>query len=486
MISIKWIRAWVLCYLGFGAFSAFLAFGVGRFSSSLSTLAIYFGIFSAMAFLKPWRMRGLENILLFLIVVSPFHFFIRYSSPFNFITTAWREVLFVWVVFFFLVQIFSGVLRVRLSLLVCVVLFFNFWCVLVALKSGNSFIGSVLGVRDLAKYSLISVVTCSLCEKNPRYAIRIFYVLIITCVLTVCINLALYPVHGDMYFRDFFTPGKGTLTRSFGPIDLRRLESFMGSGPSHIGVFSASALGLIMGAIISRIGKVRSWIFLMIPVLFSIVLSVSISALAGVAFLFLTYFPLLRKAHFLYLVGAPLFVLLLYLLNIGMSEGVTKNVLGLQDMNIYQYAAQVFLGETYGYFWDASLQDPSILVFGSGLGVVGDKSMLGIQVGEIHVLGSTDGGWAELVYQAGVFPLLGFFGLFSVVFISFISASLDRRIYQFWPVIPLTGAFFALFGSVHSLPWIRVGSDINFWVLLGSIYAMLHLVISTRNRNRTL
>jgi hypothetical protein len=36
----------------------------------------------------------------------------------------------------------------------------------------------------------------------------------------------------------------------------------------------------------------------------------------------------------------------------------------------------------------------------------------------------------------------------------------------------LTGACIAMLTSIHIVPWIRVGSDIDFWIVLGALISL--------------
>jgi hypothetical protein len=336
----------------------------------------------------------------------------------------------------------------------------------------DSILVGIFGMRDMLKYSLLAIVVQSIIDSDKRSAFRLLIVVAVTMGCTVLANLLLYPFRGDVFFKQYFSPEKGALSRSIGPFTIRRLESFLGSGASHIASISASTFGLFLGQF--AVGYKNKWIYIFLGVsLSAVALTVSLSGLFGLYLVVLVISITSRKGGSLLLILVPALAALAVLLNVGLMEGVTKNALGMSDMNIASYAFYSFWKGTYGYFIETILSSPKILILGDGLGVVGDKGILGFDVGATHVLGSTDGGWAEMVFQVGILPFLGVITVIAYLYGRLLIVSFAGAMFWKNPVIPFIGALTGLLASIHMLPWVRIGSDVLFWVFLGASYALL-------------
>ena len=120
--------------------------------------------------------------------------------------------------------------------------------------------------------------------------------------------------------------------------------------------------------------------------------------------------------------------------------------------------------------WQFLTGDRQTVLIGCGLAVMGAKSLLDYTGSDsLMIVGSSDGGWLEFAIQVGA-PLAALL-LGAVLFTLWRAVRGSGRLPPVWRayVRGLAAALLVMLSSIHIVPWIRVGPDVNFWIVLGAL-----------------
>ena len=418
---------------------------------------------SAVFMLIPQAYKRLDKLVLLFIALAPFHTIIRSISVDSVLLSGWRDILFAGIVALWLLGIIKGRFPLRANPLVLTVFLLNIMGVVLILRADLLLVG-LAGYRDIIKYSLLAVVTYSLCHEQPLFLRRIVVTIFIVGVVVVALQFVFYFLGLDYVLR------LGTMAppyRNIGPFYLRRMEAFFGGGPSALGLYLGMPLVIYLE--LQQLGqKVHKWWHLgALLLLLGVIMTFSFSAVLVVG---LVYSVLLfrRGGDIVYKLAVLAVLLVVFL---GLNAGFSGAVIGDQvATNFSSYLINIFGKALFFGNLSILLNDPTTFIVGRGFALVGAKFFLNTtnQAG-VMIIGNSDGGWVELAIQVGA-PLVLLL-LLAIVRTFLRAFSQSRKLPTSLRVTTwaLLAALVVMFSSIHQIPWIRVGPDVNFWIVIGAL-----------------
>jgi hypothetical protein len=453
-----------VCIVALAAFA--VGSGIAPITSNSVLAGIILGATAAVAFYGTSR---IDILLLSLIAVAPFHNLVRGLRPESVLLSGWRDFLFIECLCIWLVWLALGKLRFPTGWPIYVVLLLNIVGLADACRS-QSLLVALASFRDVIKYSLIAVVSASLCDRSPRFLRRIAVVMFATASFVSVLQIIFYFTNQDYVVR--MVADHPPDWRSLGSLQMRRMEAIFGGGPSNLGIYFAVALAIYLAYRLSRerlplwwhVGAAFAGLGLIMTISFSAVV-----ALGLITFLLFSRkgISILKIVPIMGAIG-----LLAYFINAGLTPAMFQSD-AIANPTFYSYLTVTFFQNLFMEFARQTIINPATFFFGTGLGIVGNKSFLnGPSMSNIRVIGDSDGGWAEFALQVGV-PL----AVLVVGMIFYVIWRSSRSIkclpeYLRNSAWALSAACMAMLSSIHIVPWIRVGSDIDFWIVLGALISV--------------
>ena len=418
--------------------------------------------------------RWIKRLVCLLIAVAPLHTLVRRINIDSVLLSGWRDILYIFVLGIWVISLSMDQYRFSLRLLIPAVLLFNLIGVAAILRAPSLLIGLV-GFRDIIKYSLLAVLVYTICRKDPLFIPRITRWVFHVGILVSLAQFVFYARRLDYVLR------LGTIPptyRALGSVNIRRMEAFFGGAPSNLGIYIG--VPLVIYLMLQQLGqRVPKWWHIGALLLFAgMVMTLSFSAVITTGLVF-AFFLLRRRGKTMLKILATLALLIVFTyLNVGFD----KAIVGDQEATNFQtYVSNIFLKALFLKNLPLVMEDAGTFLFGHGLAHVGTKTFLDSDsASELMIVGSSDGGWLEFAVQVGVpmaLLMLLSIGLTSWhAFLSSRDLSIPRRVH----VWGLLAALVIMLSSLHIVPWLRVGQDVNFWVVLGALAAVPDIALRNR------
>jgi len=413
--------------------------------------------------LLPLAYKRLDNLVLLFVALTPLHTLVRSIRVDSVLLSGWRDIIYVGICAIWLLGVLRGRFQIKANPMIQVVLLFNLIGMIQAMRA-NSFIVGIAGFRDIIKYSLLAVVTYSLCREQPFFLRKIVKTIFAVGICVAVLQFVFYFLDLDYVLR------LGTIEpsyRSLGPFYLRRMEAFFGGAPSNLGIYLGTPLTIYLtlhqlGQKLPKWWHIGAWLLLV-----GMMMTLSFTAVIAVGLVYMVL--LLQRGGNIAFKLAVMTVLVIIFL--GLNAGFDRAVVGDQEATTFlSYLINIFFKGLFLGNLSTLVQDPLTLIWGHGLALVGAKSFLDTaNQANVMIIGSSDGGWVEFAIQVGV-PMT------ILIFVAIIATSWRALQRSSMLPTPLRVNAFALFvalvimlSSLHIIPWTRVGPDVNFWLVLGAL-----------------
>jgi hypothetical protein len=445
-------------------------FGMAEFADYYPTnMAAAACVVVAAIVMASLGMRRLDLLLLAVIALAPFHSLVRGLSPDSVMLSGWRDVLYIYTVLIWATWLALGRLSLPSGRPAYVILLFNVVGLFEAARA-PSLLAGLVSFRDVLKYPMLAFVAEGLCRRYPGFLRRLTMTLFASAAFTAAIQVILYAADKDYVVR--MGTDRPINWRSLDLLQIRRMEAFFGGGPSNLGIYLASALAIYLAYRLSRERIPKWWNVAAVVQGFALALTVSFSAIIAV---FLTVLLLLTRKgisrRYLVLIAGAVVVLFL-IVNAGLTPEMFRAD-SIENPTFYSYFSVVFFKRLFLGYARQTVASPGTFLMGTGLGIVGNKTFLAdAATSGLRVIGDSDGGWAEFALQVGVPMALAILLMIGhVIWRAYRTARYfpSEQRNAIWAIL---GACVAMLTSIHIVPWIRVGSDVDFWIVIGGlIYA---------------